>query len=183
MCYLKFDEKFFLSSFMMHIDDTRGRVIEGKTANAVDTFRVFDAVDLACKDYPEFFPPGGKSFWNGKGVREFLCDYTYHNESHRVLLALESEWGTRRSPKKTVEKVVADFKKVVNMASPIKVMVFAYTGQGNERDCLEAMRDMVVHWPQEVIGTLMAISCPWDDEMYSESMSFYFWKNGRWESV
>lgn len=116
-------------------------------------------------------------------MREFLCDYTFHSDDHRILLALESEWGTRASPKQTVKKVMADFKKVVNMAAPIKVMVFAYTNQANEKECLEAMQALIYKWPQHIVGTLLAISCPWDDEMYSESIAGYSWKNGSWENI
>ncbi|SDG10517.1 hypothetical protein SAMN05216571_104283 [Onishia taeanensis] len=175
-------QSFFLA-FKKSLDQTRNLLIEGKAYNAIDTERVFRAVDLACKAQSGYFPLRGKAFWNGKAGREFLCDYTFHNEHGRVLLALESEWGTMASPKQTVEKVLYDFRKVVNMAAPIKIMVFAYTDTSNERVCLETMRRLILHWPSEAIGTLLAISCPWHDEMYSESVRGYSWDKGGRASI
>ena len=78
--------------------------------------------------------------------------------------------------------VRADFKKVLNMAAPIKVMVFAYTNPDNKYNCLDAMKIMAEHWPQEALKTMIAISCNWYDEMHGKSIDGYFWTGDGWKS-
>lgn len=180
---MAFNEKTFLSHFKSCLDTTKNLQIDGKTSNQVDTVRVFKAVDCCCNYQTAFFPKNGRSYWNGKDEvngGEFLCDYTYHNEDHKVLLALESEWGTRNSAKSTVEKVIDDFKKIINMAAPVKVMVFAYTSSSNEQECLEAMQDITRKWPQSDFDSLIAISCTWNDEMNGDTINGYTWRNKGW---
>ncbi len=112
-----------------------------------------------------------------------MCDYTYHDPNHRILLSLESEWGVLSSPSRTTEEGISDFKKVINMASPVKIMVFAYVDKDNEKSTRKAMADIVQKWPQDRLKTLMAIACPWHDELHGGSITGYLWHKGEWEPI
>ncbi|GAA0579146.1 hypothetical protein ACFQH5_14710 [Halomonas salifodinae] len=181
---MTFDPKCFFAEFRNSLNLSRGRDLVAKTYNADDTLRIFEAVDAACKAQPEHFPVEGKSYWNGTTKdREFLCDYTYHDPNHRILLSLESEWGVLSSPSRTTEEVIFDFKKVINMASPVKIMVFAYVDKDNEKSTRKAMADIVRKWPQDRLETLMAIACPWHDELHAGSIAGYHWHKGEWEPI
>lgn len=190
---VNFNPESFLRNFRDSLDATLGRDPIAKTYNADDTLRVFEAADKACKAQPEYFPKNGKSYWNRirqeeckESMREFLCDYTYHDSHSRVLLSLESEWGVLASPIQTTAAVTFDFKKIINMASPVKVMVFAYVRDGEEGDkkkSLEGMSNIIREWPQDVLGTLMAISCPWHDTLCGDTVKGYLWSGTGWKDI
>ena len=181
---MNFDPVTFMTEFRIALDDSRGRELVGKTYNADDTLRVFEAADKACRAQPEYFPDEGKSFWNSpQKSREFLCDYTFHDANHCILFALESEWGVLASPSRTTEAVVYDFTKIINMGSPIKAMVFAYVDKANEKATLDEMAGIVTNWPQDRLGTLMAFACPWHDELHGETVTGYLWQQGAWQPV
>ncbi|MFG1497863.1 hypothetical protein ABMA57_14625 [Saccharospirillum sp. HFRX-1] len=185
---MAFNKTTFYADFRDHLDNSKAKVIQGKTPNQVDTHRIFEAADKACKNQRRSSPETDQSFWNkgAKGEpdskREFLCDYTYHDEYGRILLALECEWGKQLSPDTTIEMVLYDFKKVLNMAAPIKVMVFAYTSPDNKRKCLDKMKKTAEHWPPESLTNMIAVACNWYDEMHGNSIDGYFWNGSGWEN-
>ena len=108
---LNLDFQKFFTNFRKNLDKTRSLTLQNKTSNAVDTVRIFLAADYACSKQPEFVKIDCESFWKGGGNGEFLCDYKFRTVDYRVLLALESEWGTFSSPKQTFDKVMYDFIK------------------------------------------------------------------------
>lgn len=178
---IDFNFQKFFTNFRKNLDKTRSLTLQNKTSNAVDTVRIFLAADYACSKQTEFVKIDCESFWKGGGNGEFLCDYTFRTVDYRVLLALESEWGTFSSPKQTFDKVMYDFIKIINMAAPVKVMVYAY--KNNNEELLEGMGNIVTKFPVESIGTLIAIGCPWDDELYGKSISGKIWSKYHWEII
>ena len=181
---MTFDAPYFFVSFAKALDETRGRTLAAKTHNADDTLRVFQAAEAACNAQSAVFPANGVVYCNAPGSpREFLCDFTFHNPHQRILLALESEWGVLASSKQTVEAVLFDFKKVINMAAPVKATVFAYVDDDNKKTVLGAMAALIAQWQTETLGTLITIACPWHDELYSASIEGFVWQHGEWDKL
>ena len=58
---------------------------------------------------------------------EYLADYTWAEEENgkRVLLACESEWGTRRYGRTYWSPVEHDFEKLLAIKAPFKVLIFS----------------------------------------------------------
>jgi hypothetical protein len=172
----------FLKSIRKHLDNTRYYKVSAKTDNAIDTLRIFMATDYACAQQSDFFNPNGISYWRGNKYGEFLCDYTFHY-NHKIVLALESEWGTANSPKQTIEKIIYDFRKVINMEASIKVMVFAYTNTNNENSIMSKMKEILNGSSFTTNSSLLIISCPWDDELRGETIKSYIWSEGLWVTI
>ena len=69
------------------------------------------------------------------------------------------------------------------MASPIKVMVFAYVNEPNELEIIDAMAEILNNRSIKIPEQIFAISCPWDDELYSETVKSYQWEGREWKCI
>lgn len=172
----------FANHFREHINRTVQSDDDYSTSG--ETIRVFHAMDYACEKQPSCFSPFGESYYHGhkspQNTKEFLCDYVFINRHHQVILALESEWGKYGSASATFDAVIYDYRKIINMAAPIKIMVFAYNGNDNKIAILEVMKELNHSWPTVQLGTLIVIACPWDDEMNADTMDVYQWLHHDW---
>ena len=179
---MEFNAKDFFESFCKYIDNPESYKVSAKTDNAIDTLRVFMAVDYACLKQVDFFGVGGTSYWRGNENGEFLCDYTYHY-NYKIIIALESEWGTATSSKSNTEKIVYDFRKIINMASPIKIMVFAYTNIENKKKTMSEMSEILKFLPLIEKDCVILISCPWNDALCRDSVHGYIWSSHSWVTI
>ncbi|NQZ50403.1 MAG: hypothetical protein HRT95_09550 [Moritella sp.] len=169
---MNFDTNMFIKSFKSSLNQTMSM----KLSTQVDTQRIFMAADRGCQEQAEFFV--GKSFFNGKhGNGEFLCDYTFRTSTFDVLLSLESEWGKQDSHSKTLNEVEKDFIKIINMASPVKIMVFAYVDSNNEDRIMTSLSNILSNRKLSMQETIIAISCPWFDVLSEESIKCSVWDN------
>jgi len=177
-----FNVKNFYQAFKDNLNETRELKLKQKTYSAVDTRRVFLATDYACSNQSEYFQ--GESYWSGKEEKgEFLCDYVFQTNKYDVILSLESEWGKKTSKSKTLEEVKYDFIKIINMASPVKIMVFAYVNETNEKEILSMMSEILRNRRIKVSEDILSISCPWYDEFYAETVKGYQWNGIEWKDI
>ena len=85
------------------------------------------------------YPPYDKASWQ---TREYWKEATAR--PLEVLLALESEWGNRRSPMKNLADVMYDAAKLAAVRARAKVLVFASQGKSleNRKDLVGMLKNL-----------------------------------------
>jgi len=80
-------------------------------------------------------------------------------------------------------EVMYDFIKIINMASPVKVMVFAYVNELNEDEILKEMLTILNNRSIKIPEKIISISCPWYDEFNEETVRGYLWTGSEWKCM